>query len=93
MGFVPSHIWPAIIAVSMGGAAAFSANIISMVMIRKINARLPSGERISYYWWGGEIRARFKRAFPNDKLVLLHDCCVVAMGLSFLALLRFWVFN
>ncbi len=47
---------PAIIAASLGASSAILANTICLVMIGKINERLPEGERISYFWWGTEVR-------------------------------------
>ena len=67
--------------------------MISLMMIGKINERLPENERISYFWWGTEVRKRFKQLYPGNRLVLLLDSCVVMMILSFILLIRFWVFS
>jgi hypothetical protein len=83
---------PAIIAFSLGCAAALSANLISWRMIGMINAEVPEAERVSYVLWGGEVRPRFKRLFPTSRLVLFLDASVVAMLFSFVALARLWVF-
>jgi len=63
---------------------AILANMISFVMIGKINERVPESERISYLWWGTEVRTRFKQLYPKSRLVLLLDSCVVLMVLCFL---------
>lgn len=74
-------------------SAAVLANMISFVMIGKINARSPESERISYLWWGTQVRKRFKQLYPENKLVFLLDLCVVTMILSFLLLIKLWVFS
>jgi hypothetical protein len=85
--------WPVIIAGCLGATAAVFANMISLAMIGKINSRLPDGEKLSYLWWGTEVRKRFKQLFPGDKLIFLLDACVVVMILSFIGVIRFWVFG
>ena len=67
--------------------------MISFVMIGKINILLPEHERISYLWWGTEVRKRFKQLYPKNKLVFLLDSCLAMMILCFIALVRFWVFG
>ncbi len=84
---------PVIVAGCLGASAAIIANLISFVMIGKVNERLPANERVSYLLWGSEVRTRFKQLYPGDKLVLLRDSCVVLMVLSFIALIPFWVFS
>ena len=69
------------------------ANMISFMMIGKINERVPESERISYWWWGTEVRKRFKQLYPGNKLVFLLDSCFVMMILGFVLLIRFWVFS
>lgn len=84
--------WPVVVAVCLGASAAVCANMISLVMIGKINEHLPEGERMSYLGGGGwNVRGRFKRLYPESKLVLLHDLCVVLLVLCFLVLVRYWV--
>jgi hypothetical protein len=88
------HIsWSVIFAGCLGASAAVLANMISFMMIGKINERLPESERISYFWWGTEVRKRFKQLYPGNRLVFLLDSCVVMMILCFLFLIRFWVFS
>jgi hypothetical protein len=83
----------AVVIVLLGGSFAIFANMISFVMIGKINERVPENERISYFWWGTQVRKRFKRLYPDSKLTLLLDLCVVLMVACFALLLRFWVFS
>jgi hypothetical protein len=83
----------AIVVALIGGSFAIFANMISFAMIGKINERVLESERISYFWWGTEVRKRFKKLYPESRLTLLLDLCVVLMVVSFLFLLRVWVFN
>jgi hypothetical protein len=84
---------PVLLAVCLGVSAAILANMISFIMIGKINVRRPEHERISYLWWGTGVRKQFKQLYPGNKLVLLLDACLVLMILSFVCLVRFWVFG
>jgi hypothetical protein len=77
----------------LGGSFAIFANMLSFIMIGKINERGPENERISYFWWGTEVRKRYKQLYPASKLALLADVCLVLMVISFLLLIRFWVFG
>jgi hypothetical protein len=72
---------------------AVLGNMLYFIMIGKINERVPENERISYLWWGTEVRKRYKQLYPSTKLVLLADICLILMVPSFLFLVRFWVFG
>lgn len=86
--------WTVVVAICLGTTAAVLANMISFVMIGKINERVPENERISYLWWGTEVRRRFKQLYPGNRgLVLLLDLSVAALLLSFVLIVRFWVFS
>ena len=85
--------WPVIIAVCLGTSSAVFANLISFVMIGKVNERVPESERISYLRWGTEVRRRFKLLYPGNRLVLLLDCCLALMILCFVLGIKFWVFG
>jgi hypothetical protein len=85
--------WPVIIAACLGASATVTANMVSFIMIGKINVRLPEGERISYIRWGTEVRKRFKELYPGNKLVLLLDSCLGVVVLCSILLIRFWVFS
>jgi hypothetical protein len=82
-----------ILAACLGGTAAILANMISFIMIGKINTVVPEGERVSYLWWGTGVRKRFKQLYPGNKLVLLLDSCLVMMIVCFVFVVRLWVFN
>jgi hypothetical protein len=75
------------------GSFSALANIISFIMIGKINERVPESERISYFWWGTEVRRKFKQLYPESKLPFLLNLCVILMVICFPILLRVWVFN
>jgi hypothetical protein len=77
----------------LGGSFAIFANMVSFIMIGKINERVPENERISYFWWGTEVRKRYKQLYPASKLALLANFCFILMVLFFLLLIRFWVFG
>jgi len=77
----------------LGGSFAIFANMLSFIMIGKINERVPENERISYFWWGTEVRKRYKQLYPASKLALLADLFLILLVLCFLLLIRFWVFG
>lgn len=93
MQLIAQASWPVIFAACLGGTAAILANMISFIMIGKINTILPEGERVSYLWWGTGVRKRFKQLYPGNKLVLLLDSCLVMMVVCFIFVVRFWVFS
>jgi hypothetical protein len=84
---------PVIVIALFGGSFAILANMLSFIMIGKINERVPENARISYIWWGTEVRKKYKQFYPASKLALLADLCLLLMVLSFLLLIRFWVFG
>jgi hypothetical protein len=53
--------------------------MVSFFMIGKVNERLPITQRISYLWWGSEVRTRFKQLYPSSRLIWLHDSCAVLL--------------
>ena len=71
------------------GSFAIFANMLSFIMIGKINELVPENERISYFWWGTEVRKTYRRLYPTGKLALLADLCLILMVLSFLLLISF----
>jgi hypothetical protein len=84
---------PVIIVACLGGSFAVLGNMLYFMMIGKINERVSENDRISYFWWGTEVRKKYKQLYPERKLVLLADLCVILMVLCFLFLIRFWVFG
>ena len=83
MGSVDDSFWPVITAVCVGATAAVFANMISLVMIGKINERLPQSRRISHLGWGTEVRKRFKQVYPENRLVFWLDSWFVMLGPGF----------
>jgi hypothetical protein len=79
--------------VALGGSCAILANMISFVMIGKINERVPENERISYFWWGTEVRKRYKQLYSESKLAFFLDLCVISILVCFVVLIRLWVFG
>lgn len=84
--------WQVLASLCLMISAAVLANIISFIMIGKINVRLPEDQRVSYLWWGTEVRKTFKRLYPGDRFVLLLDGSVLVMIVCFICLVKFWVF-
>ncbi len=82
-----------IIAGCLMGSFAVLGNMLYFMMIGKINERVPENERVSYFWWGAEVRKRYKQLYPSTKLVLLADICLILMVPCFIFLVRFWVFG
>lgn len=74
---------PVIVASCLGGVSALLANLISIMMVEKINEGLPEGRRLSIFWWGTEIRKEFKHRCPSSRLALFRDACVVLVILCF----------
>ena len=93
MQLTPHISLPAIVGGCLGASAAILLNIISLIMIGKVNERVPPSGRISYLWWGSNVRRTFRHLYPRNRLVLLHDSCVVLMITSFVIVIRFWVFG
>ena len=90
MTFIPLNVT---VIVLLGGFFAIVANMLSFVMIGKINERVPEAERISYFWWGTEVKKKYKELFPSSKIPLLVNICVVMLLVVFALRLRFWVFG
>jgi hypothetical protein len=93
MQLVTQTSLPVLLAACLVASVAIMANMICFTMIGKINERLPESERVSYFWWGTQVRTKFKRLYPTSRLVLLLDSCVVMMIFCFIFLVRFWVFR
>ena len=88
--YIPLRV---IVVALVGGLFAIAANMLSFVMISKINERVPENERISYFRWGTEVRRKYKELFPASKLPLLVNVCVVMLLVGFALGVRFWVFG
>ena len=73
----------AVIFMCLSGSGAILANMISFVMIGKINERVPPSERISYIIWGTEVRRKYKELYPESHLTLLLGFCIFLMVACF----------
>lgn len=93
MQLIAQLSWPVIVGACVMASAAALANMISLVMIGKINERLPAGERISYILWSSDVRKKFKQLYPSNRLVFFLDACVITMVLCFVLLAKIWVFG
>ena len=82
-----------IVAGCLGTSAAVLANMLFFIMIGKVNQRSPPNQRISYLWWGSGVRSRFKQLYPESPLGWLLNSCYVIMIVSFIIVVRLWVFG
>ena len=87
MQHAPQFPLAAIICGCLGGIGALVANLVSIAMIERINGRVPLRDRISCFWWGTEVRRKFKQLYPGNRLVVLLDACIVLVVLSFITIL------
>ena len=83
---------PVLIAAAVGGLSAFTAIMLYLEMIDKINEHMPERDRFSWYWWGTEVRRKYKSFCPAGRLIRLADTCLVLMVVCFFIILRYWVF-
>jgi type IV secretory pathway TraG/TraD family ATPase VirD4 len=82
-----------VIIVLMGGSFAILANLLYFIMIGKVNERVPESERISYFWWGTEVRKKYKRLYPEGRLAIVADACTVCLVVFFVLGVWSWVFG
>jgi len=66
-----------------------AASILSIVMIGRVNEKLPEGQRVSYLRWG-PIRKLHRQLYPESKLVLVYDLCTVGIGVCFIVAIVFF---
>lgn len=78
--------------VCLGGIFFVLAKIMSFAMTAKVNERASENDRISYFGWGANARSRFKQFYPESRLLILHDGCLVLMVVCLAVLVRLWVF-
>jgi hypothetical protein len=77
-----------LIAAALGASFAIFANLLSYVLVGRINERVPQNERVSYLWWDARIRNKHQELYPESKLVFLLNICAVLMVICFLFV--FW---
>jgi hypothetical protein len=66
-----------------GGSIAISLNMLALVMVGKVNERLPERERISYLWWSRDVLKRYEQIHPGGRLGWLWRAGEIALGLWF----------
>ena len=66
-------------------SAALIANMLSLTIVGQINQQLPESQRESYFWYDLRIRKRHHQLYPESKLVLFLDICIITVVLSFAA--------
>ena len=64
---------------------AICANTLALVIVGKVNEKLPESQRVSYIWWNAAILKRYRSLYPGGKLASLHKVCVIGMGVCFAA--------
>jgi len=70
----------------VGGAFAFTANMLALAIIDQINQKVPEAERVDWIRWGGiSIRKKHRKLYPESRLVLAMDICGALMVLAFIA--------
>ena len=52
------------------GTFAITVNMLYLVMIGKINEKVPKNKRISYFRWGSGVKKQFRELYPTSRLLL-----------------------
>jgi hypothetical protein len=68
------------------GSIAVFANMLGLIMVGKVNERLPERERVGYIRWSRNIVKKYEQLYPEGKLGYLWRACEIAMGLCFASL-------
>jgi hypothetical protein len=71
----------------VGGAFAFTANMIAFQIIDQINKTLPESERLDWLGWGTGIKKRHRVLYPESRLVLAMNVCTALMVVTFVLLI------
>lgn len=61
------------------GTFAIIANMLALVIVGRINERAAENEKVSYLLWNASIRKRYKKLYPEGKLVYVFDLSVALM--------------
>ncbi len=78
--------WQLALAGLVLGSIAILLNMLTLVIIGKINESLPERERISYLNWTSKVYKQYRRIYPRGKLVLMVRIGMVAMLACFLVI-------
>jgi hypothetical protein len=71
----------------VGGAFAFTANMIAFEIIDQINKTLPDSEHLSWLGWGTGIKKHHRLLYPESRLVLAMNVCTALMVVTFVLLI------
>lgn len=72
----------------VAGGFAVTLNMLALIMIGKINQKLPLDERVSYFNWGSGIKKQYRGLYPESNLIIIVRVCEILLILCFVAL--FW---
>ena len=81
--------WQLIVALVMVVSIGFVVNMLSFVMIVKVNEALPERERISCWDWRRGVTKQYRRIYPRGKLPLIARIFEIALAGSFLVMMWF----
>ncbi len=68
----------------LGGGFAVIGNMLALVMIGKINQKVPESERVGYFGWSSGIKKRYRLLYPDSKLIFAVRICEVSMIVCFI---------
>lgn len=71
------------------GIPAIVGNFAWLIMIGKVNERVPEPERISYFWGSASLVHRYRQLYPNGRMALVYRVCLIVMVVDFILLLYF----
>ena len=81
--------WQLAVVGLVGGSIAILLNMLTLVIIGKINETLPERERISYINWTSTVYKQYRRIYPRGKLPLIARIFEIALAGSFLVMMWF----
>ncbi|MGA2482656.1 MAG: hypothetical protein ABSF92_06025 [Candidatus Acidiferrales bacterium] len=67
-------------------------NMLALVMIGKINQKLPEDQRVGYFGWSSRIKKQYRALYPESRWLLAVRTCEILMFASF-ALLVWIIFK
>jgi hypothetical protein len=80
MGFSPIQF----VLAAAGGSIAIFANFVAVIMVGKVNGRVPENDRISYVWWSSRVVDKYRQLYPTGRLALLLRVAEVSLVVWFL---------
>jgi hypothetical protein len=73
--------------IAIGRGFAFTANMLTLVMVDQINLKLTEKERIPSWAWDLTAGQKHKRLYPDSKLSFLFGLCWISTAVCFPILL------